>query len=303
MAVPKYDEMYKPFLEVLKDEKPHSMQEIKEKVAEKIGISHEDRKRMVDSGMFMYDARISWARTYLKKAGLIETPEKATCIITERGKEVIRDNPQVLNNKYLMKYEEFRTFVRPAKGSSKNDEVHINIEETPDDAIQNALRQINTKLEDELMSKIIVLSSFAFEKMVVDFFSKKMGYGTYEDSGFITSKSNDDGIDGIIKKDKLGMELIYVQAKKWNVDRVVGRPEIQGFVGAIANMDGKGLFVTTAKFSEPAVVYAKQNHIILVDGENLVKLMREHNFGVTVRDTFEIKTLNSDIFEEYSEMN
>jgi restriction system protein len=302
MAVPQYNKMYKPFLEALKDGKPHSKQEIKEEIAVKMRISLEDRKRTIKSGTFSYDHRVSWATTYLKKAGLIEKSGKATYVITERGKEVVKENPQVLDNNYLMKYEEFRAFVRPAKENSKGD-VTINTEETPDDAIQNALRQINMKLEDELMSKIVDLSPFAFERMVVDFFSKKMGYGTYEDSGFTTHRSNDDGIDGIIKKDKLGMELIYIQAKKWETNRTVGSPEIQRFIGAIANMDGKGLFVTTAKFSEKAVLCAKQNHIILVDGESLVKLMREHNFGVTIRDTFEIKTLDSDIFEEYSEMN
>ena len=144
------------------------------------------------------------------------------------------------------------------------------------------------------------LSPTTFEQMVIDLLSK-MGYGAFENAGKTTSITGDEGIDGIIMEDKLGFNLIYIQAKKWSLDSTVGRPDVQNFVGAISGKGGKGLFVTTAKFSKQASEYAKHQHIILIDGEKLVKLMIEHNFGVTVKKVFEIKAIDTDVFNEYLE--
>jgi restriction system protein len=153
-------------------------------------------------------------------------------------------------------------------------------------------------LADDILSEVIKLPPIAFEQMVIDLLSK-MGYGAFENAGHTTIASGDEGIDGIILEDKLGFNLIYIQAKKWDLDSTVGRPDVQSFVGAISGKGGKGLFVTTAKFSKQAIEYAKHQHIILIDGKKLAKFMIEHNFGVSVKKTFEIKAIDTDIFNDY----
>jgi restriction system protein len=171
---------------------------------------------------------------------------------------------------------------------------------TPDDTFEESFRKINKGLSDDLLSEVVKLSPIAFEQMVIDLLSK-MGYGSFENAGKTTTITGDEGIDGVIMEDKLGFDLIYIQAKKWDLDSTVGRPEIQSFVGAISGKGGKGLFVTTAKFSKQALEYAKHQHIILIDGEKLAKLMIEHNFGVSIKKTFEIKAIDTDTFNEYLE--
>lgn len=169
---------------------------------------------------------------------------------------------------------------------------------TPDDQLENAYKQINTTLASDLLSEILLISPYKFEKFVIDLLSK-MGYGTVAYGSHATAASGDDGIDGVIMEDKLGFSLIYMQAKEWAPDRVVGQPEIQNFVGAIAGKHGDGLFVTTATFSKKAKDYANTHHIILIDGEKLANLMIEHNFCVSTRKTFEIKEMDTDALNEY----
>ena len=170
----------------------------------------------------------------------------------------------------------------------------------PDDTFEQAFQEINDSLAETILEEVMKISPVKFEQMVIDLLSK-MGYGAFENAGKVTNVSNDEGIDGIIREDKLGFSLIYVQAKRWEVNKVVGRPEIQAFVGAISGKDGRGLFVTTARFSKQAIDFANQRHIILIDGMRLAKLMIEHNFGVTTKQVFEIKALDTDLFNEYQD--
>lgn len=171
---------------------------------------------------------------------------------------------------------------------------------TPDDQLEEAYKQLNASLASDLLNEVLKLTPHTFEKFVIDFLSK-MGYGTVAFGSHATQASGDDGIDGVIMEDKLGFSLIYMQAKKWAPDKVVGQPDIQSFVGAIAGKHGDGLFVTTARFSQKAKDYAHTHHIILIDGERLANLMIEYNFCVSTRKAFEIKAIDTDALAEYQD--
>lgn len=199
-----------------------------------------------------------------------------------------------------MKFDSFRDFCS-LSNTVYNGKITSNKQDnTPDDTLEESFRKINESLADDILNEVIKLSPAAFEQMVIDLLSK-MGYGAFENAGRTTSLTADEGIDGIIMEDKLGFSLIYIQAKKWDLSSTVRRPDIQSFVGAITGKGGKGLFVTTAKFSKQASDYAKQQHVILIDGEKLAKLMIEYNFGVTVKKVFEVKAIDTDVFNDYLE--
>lgn len=302
MSIPKYYEMHKPFLEFLKDGNKYSLKDLKLKMAEYFNLDDNDLAELLPSGrQTIFTNRIGWARTYLKKAGLIDSPARAMFLITQQGQAVLADNPQIIDNEYLMRFDSFREFQNITDPDSN---VGINTESsqgiTPDDIFEESFRKINNSLADELLSEVSKISPRAFEQMAIDLLSQ-MGYGAFENAGRTTAISGDEGIDGIIMEDKLGFNLIYIQAKKWDIDRTVGRPDVQNFVGAISGKGGKGLFVTTAKFSKQAIDYANHQHIILIDGQKFTKLMIEHNFGVSTKKTFEIKVIDTDLFNDYSE--
>jgi len=300
MAIPKYFEMHVPFLKFLSDGNVHKLKELKEQMKKYFMLSDAETAEFLPSGrQTVFANRIGWASTYLKKAGLIDSPSRAAFIITKEGERVLAENPKVIDVDYLMQFPSFRDFQK--RDSSKTaDAAEKNKDETPDDIFEEAYQKINKELQDSLLAEVLKLSSGAFERMVMDLMSK-MGYGTFENAAKVTAASGDEGIDGIIMEDKLGFDLIYVQAKKWNPDHPVGRPDIQAFVGAIAGKGGKGLFVTTSKFSRQAREYADYQHIILIDGEKLTSYMIEYGFGVSVKKTFEIKTIDTDLFNDYSE--
>lgn len=202
------------------------------------------------------------------KAGLIDSPARATIRITEDGKNVVADNPDKIDTKYLEQFPSFVNFISAAGQSDSDGSAQATPQPsalTPDDQLEEAYKQINASLASDLFSEVLKISPITFEKFVVDLLSQ-MGYGTLAYGSHATVASGDDGIDGIIMKDRLGFSLIYMQAKKWSPDRVVNQPEIRNLVGAIAGKHGDGLFVTTAKFSQGAKDYAKNQHIILIDG-------------------------------------
>ena len=276
MGLPKYYEMHKPFLEYLKDGKLHTLKELKQFISKYFNLTEEELLELLPSGrQTVFINRIGWARTYLKKSGLIDSPARASFIITNDGLEVLKDNPDVIDSNYLMKFESFREFQGGVIDTQINNETSNDINNTPDDTFEDSFRKINKSLAEDLLAEVIKLSPIAFEQMVIDLLSK-MGYGSFENAGKTTVTTGDEGIDGIIMEDKLGFNLIYIQAKKWELSSKVGRPDVQSFVGAISGKGGKGLFVTTAKFSKQAIEYAKNQHIILIDGEKLSNLMIEH---------------------------
>ncbi|UWP60747.1 restriction endonuclease [Ruminococcus gauvreauii] len=300
--IPRYFEMHKPFLEVLKDGECHELKEIKKYVAELFELTEEDMAVLLPSGrQKVFASRISWAGTYLKKAGLISSSRRAVFSITAEGKRVLQENPEVIDNTYLLRYESFREFWRGSVSQTEvSDEIAEEGTETPDDIFEGAFQKIRENLADEVLNEVMKLSPVMFEKMVLDLLLK-MGYGAFENAGQLTPATGDEGIDGIIMEDKLGFDLIYIQAKQWDPSRTVGRPELHTFAGALAGKGGKGLFVTTTKFSAPAKEYAGQQHIVLIDGKKLAELMIEYNFGVSIKKVFEVKTLDTDVFNEYLE--
>ena len=299
MAIPKYQEIQKPILEFLGDKQIHTLKEIKSYVCDYFKMSEEDIITTFSSGrQTIIDNRVGWARTYLKKAGLIDSPMRANFVITEAGEELLRENLPAIDNKILRRYDSFLEFINMSVSDNGVGAIKEEAEQTPDDIIEEAYQKIMDNLIDDVLSEVMKISPVSFEKLVLDLL-EKMGYGTFTDAAAMTATSGDGGIDGIIKEDKLGFGLIYTQAKQWKRESCVGRPEIQAFVGAIAGKGGKGLFVTTARFSRQAIEYAKQQHIILVDGRELAKRMIEHDFGVSTKQVFEIKTLDTDLFNEY----
>lgn len=254
---------------------------------------------MLPSGrQTIFKNRVGWAKTYLKKAGLINSPARATVVITDAGKQVLKENPDKIDTKYLDRFPAFYSFVSTSITAGTTAPAVDSNDLTPDDQFEDAFKKINASLADDLLDEVMKVEPHTFEKMVVDLLSA-MGYGTLEYGSHATVASGDDGIDGVIMEDKLGFSLIYMQAKEWALDRVVGQPEIQSFVGAIAGKHGDGLFVTTARFSQKAKDYATQHHIILIDGEKLAKLMIEYNFCVSVKKTFEVKEIDTDALNEY----
>lgn len=304
MAVPKYDELMKPLLIAVSDGETYKIKDVTARLAQQLNLFSEDLAEMLPSGrQTVFKNRVGWAKTYLKKAGLLESPARATIVITNAGKQVVADNPEKIDSKYLEQFPSFVDFAsapEPLDDSNPASEVPKPSDLTPDDQLEDAYKEINDSLASDLLSEVLKIPPYTFEKFVVDLLLK-MGYGKADFGSHATVASGDDGIDGIIMEDKLGFSLIYMQAKEWAVDKVVSQPDIQSFVGAIAGKKGDGLFVTTARFSQKAKNYAHTHHIILIDGERLANLMIEYNFCVSTRKTFEIKALDTDALAEYQD--
>lgn len=304
MAVPKYDELMKPLLIAVSDGETYKMKDVTALLAEQLNLSSDDLAEMLPSGrQTVFKNRVGWAKTYLKKAGLLDSPARATIVITNAGKQVVADNPEKIDSKYLERFPSFVDFAsapEPLDDSNPASEVPKPSDLTPDDQLEDAYKEINDSLASDLLSEVLKIPPYTFEKFVVDLLLK-MGYGKADFGSHATVASGDEGIDGIIMEDKLGFSLIYMQAKEWAVDKVVSQPDIQSIVGAIAGKKGDGLFVTTARFSQKAKDYAHTHHIILIDGERLANLMIEYNFCVSTRKTFEIKALDTDALAEYQD--
>lgn len=298
------DMRMKPLLAAVKDGEVYKIKDVTAVLAQQLNLSAEDLAEMLPSGrQTVFKNRVGWAKTYLKKAGLLDSPARATIVITEAGKKVVAENPEKIDSKYLEQFPSFVDFASasdPVNGDDSVSTISKPTDLTPDDQLEDAYKQINASLASDLLSEVLKISPYTFEKLVVDLLSK-MGYGTVAYGSHATVASGDDGIDGVIMEDKLGFSLIYMQAKEWAPDRVVGQPDIQSFVGAIAGKHGDGLFVTTAKFSQKAKDYANTHHIILIDGERLANLMIEYNFCVSTRKTFEIKAIDTDALAEYQD--
>ena len=304
MPIPKYDEMYRAFLDCLADGQIHRSKEVKDAVVRVFSVSEKERAELLPSGRQpLFDNRIGWTRTYLKKAGLVESPSRGVYVITQAGRQVLNENPPEIDNRYLQRFESFREFISP-----NNDETAVPApaakvsSKTPQDTLDEAFQQINATLADDLLSEVMKQPPAFFEHLVVKLLTK-MGYGgSVENAGTVIGQTGDEGIDGIIREDKLGFSLIYIQAKRWDCDKTVGRPDIQKFVGALAGQGAsKGLFITTAKFTKEARQYAEKQHttkVVLVDGTTLAKLMIEYNLGVSTEATYEIKRMDSDFFAE-----
>ncbi len=301
MPVPDYQSIMRPLLNEVSDGREYKFRDIIEVLAKRFQLSDEERSELLPSGhQAIFDNRVGWAKTYLKKAGLVDSPRRAFLKITDRGHKVLKAAPEEINIKFLKKYPEFVDF---QAGKKNNSEEIINEEEeneqTPEESLEASYIKIRKALAQELLNRIIELPPSFFEKLVVELLVK-MGYGgSIKDAGKAMGKSGDEGIDGTIKEDKLGLDIIYIQAKRWQAGNVVGRPEIQKFVGALAGQGAKkGIFITTSNFTKDAIEYVPRNEtkIVLLDGEQVAQLMIDYNLGVTVQQTFELKKIDSDYF-------
>lgn len=303
MAIPKYDEMYLVFLECLADMQQHRSKEVRDTIAARLSVSDAERRELLPSGrQAIFDNRVAWTRTYLKKAGLLTSPSRGVYQLTEQGRQVLASHPDVIDNSFLAQFESFRQFLHAEPAPTKHIKADGQDGQTPQDAFDLAYQKINHALADALLSEIMKQTAGFFEKMVVQLL-EHMGYGgSVENAGLVVGQTSDEGIDGIIREDKLGFSLIYIQAKRWDRTTSIGRPEIQKFVGALAGQGAnKGLLITTARFTREAREYAKKQHttkVVLVDGDALAKLMIEYNLGVSTEAVYQIKRLDSDFFSD-----
>ena len=306
MAVPKFFEFFEGFLIATQDGELHAAKEVREIIARDMNISDAVRAEMLPSGkQSIFDNRVAWARMYLNKAGLIETPMRGKYRITETGKTALASGEKI-DLKYLERFDKFKEFQHITNTNTNTDEAVTDTsdesEESPEETLDAAFKQVNDALASQLMDEVMKLTPSEFEKLVVKLLLK-MGYGSgIEGAGVVTQASNDGGIDGIIKEDQLGFSHIYIQAKQWAAGQTVGKPEIQKFVGALQGQQAqKGLFITTAKFSAGALQYANNLlgvKVVLVDGTALTKLMIKHNVGVSIEHIYEVKRIDSDFFAE-----
>lgn len=303
--IPDYQSLMLPLLRLVSDKQEYRYRDIIDKLAVEFKLTDEERKEPLASGnQAIFDNRVGWAKTYLKKAGLIDAPKRATFVITELGLQTLKKNPDRIDAKYLRQFPAFLEFVHAGKTESESEEEAISqeaIEQTPEENLDKAYQRIRKSLADELLAKVIDLSPAFFERLVIELLVK-MGYGgSIKDAGKAIGKSGDEGIDGTIKEDRLGLDIIYVQAKRWKTGNVVGRPEIHKFVGALAGQGAKkGIFITTSSFTKEALDYAPKNEtkIVLIDGDRLAQHMIDFNIGCTTQQIYELKKIDSDYFYE-----
>lgn len=306
MAIPDYQTLMLPLLRYIGDGNEHHFRTAIDALAGEFALSDVERIEMLPSGTAtVFGNRVGWAKSYMKQAGLVEYPKRGMLRITPEGKNLLAGKPPSINNSTLDEYASFRAFRERSKNTDTKGPTSApatatkSDEQTPEDAMASAYANLRKTLESELLEQIKAASPAFFEQLVIDLVVA-MGYGgSRKDAGKAIGKSGDGGIDGIINEDKLGLDVIYLQAKRW--ENTVGRPEIQKFAGALQGEGAsKGIFITTSAFTKEAIDFSKRNiaaKIILVDGERLTSLMFDHNVAVARTGFYEIKKIDSDYFE------
>lgn len=302
MTIPDYQTCMLPFLRHLADGNEHSLRDTEEALSEKFNLTPTERAELLPSGQQgIFRNRIGWARTYLKKAGLIEAPKRAVFQITERGLQTLASNPARIDAKFLGQWPEFNEFRDISKGGTEQAQSTESLlsTTTPEEAIELAYLGLREQLAQELLARILSCSPTFFEQLVVELLVK-MGYGgSRRDAGERIGQTGDGGIDGIIKEDRLGLDIIFIQAKRWQGS--VGRPEIQKFVGALQGQRArKGVFMTTSFYTADAIDYASRidTKVVLIDGKQLSALMIDFDIGVSAAASYVVKRIDSDYFEE-----
>ncbi len=302
MAIPDYQTLMLPLLKLSSDGEMHSKQEAVDSLSKQFGLSEDEKSALLPSGTqtIIYN-RVGWAQTYMKKAGLLSSPQRGRFQITKRGKELLKENPEKIDVSLLGRFEEFSQFKAAHKNKDEEavEESEVDSIGTPEEAIEYGYQKVVANLSEEMLLKVKECSPTFFERVVVDLLVS-MGYGgSRKEAGEVLGKSGDSGIDGIIKEDKLGLDIIYIQAKRW--ESVVGRPEIQKFAGALLGQKArKGIFITTSSFTQDAITYANnlETKVILIDGNRLSRLMIDHNLGVSTTASYQVKRIDSDYFVE-----
>jgi len=300
MTIPVFQQIMLPLLQLLQDKQEHSLRQVIDSLTNQFNLTEEEQHELLPSGkQAIFDNRVGWARTHLKKAGLLESTRRGFFRITDRGLQVLKQKPTKIDVKFLNQFEEFREFraIRREKPTEPDEEES---ETTPEEALANAYQDLKNNLASELLQQLKASSSRQFENIVIDLLVA-MGYGgSRKEAAKAIGRSGDEGIDGIINEDRLGLDVIYIQAKKWE-STTVGRPEIQKFAGALQGQHArKGIFMTTSNFSKEAADFASRvdNKIILLDGDTLVQYMIDHNIGVTPSVNYEVKKIDLDYFTE-----
>jgi len=305
MSIPGFQSLMLPLLRFASDQHEHSTREAIEVLAKEFHITDEELAQLLPSGtQGIFHNRCYWAKAHLKMAGLIKNTKRAYFVITPEGMELLKQNVSLISVKTLRAIPAYVEYIKNAKvDKSENADIKTEAGDehalTPEENLEYAYQNIRKSLAQELLAKIKQLPSSFFEKLVVDVLVK-MGYGgSLKDAGKAIGKSSDEGIDGIIKEDKLGLDVIYIQAKRW--EGVVGRPELQKFVGALAGQGAKkGIFITTSSFSKDALSYSPRNEtkIVLIDGEQFAEYMIDYNVGVSTVSTYTLKKVDGDYFGE-----
>ena len=305
MTVPTWDEFMLPVLRTCSDGNEHAMAELRPKVAGLMKLSSSQLEELTPGGkQTLFDNRVGWAKWHLHKAALLQRVRRGVFVISDRGRELLAKNPATMTLETLMQYPDFAAFIHSMRDGGKEDEaeaapVTVQATQTPQESLELAYRELRRKVEDELLESVRAGTPRFFEEVVVDLLIK-MGYGgTRTDAGRAIGKSGDGGIDGVIKEDHLGLDVVYVQAKRW--EATVGRPEIQSFAGSLEGARArKGVFITTSGFASTARDYVDRidKRIVLIDGEMLAKLMFDFGLGVTTAATYEVKRVDSDYFDE-----
>ena len=302
MAIPDFQTCMLPFLRHLADGKEHTLRDADEHLAEYFQLTAAERAELLPSGQQgIFKNRIGWARTYLKKAVLLESPKRGVFKITARGDQVLASNPARIDMKFLEQFPEYIVF----KEVSRPDKEVGNVancaspQATPEESIELAYLGLREQLAQELLTRILSCSPTFFEQLVVELLVK-MGYGgSRKDAGERIGQSGDGGIDGIIKEDRLGLDTLFIQAKRWQ--GTVGRPEIQKFVGALQGQRAKkGVFITTSSYTADATDYVSRidTKVVLIDGKRLADLMIDFDVGVSAAASYVVKRIDSDYFEE-----
>jgi len=307
MAVPDYQSLMLPLLRFAGEKKDEtSTGEAVDVLAREFDLTDEDLKEMLPSGIqSTFVNRVGWASTYMKKAGLLESTRRGYYRITSRGQELLKKQPKVINVKLLKQYPEFLEF-QQLKGTRGGEKVGPSVvtpdisTATPSEALETAYENLRAELADELLARLKKSSPSFFERAVVELLVK-MGYGgSRVDAGKAIGKSGDGGIDGIIKEDKLGLDVVYIQAKRWD-NNPVGRPDVMQFAGALqAQKANKGIFIATSRFTDDARSYVSQigSKIVLIDGEQLTNLMIDNDVGVSTVSLYPVKKIDTDYFDE-----
>jgi len=305
MAIPDFQTLYRPMLEYAAAADERRLRDAHDALASTFDLTDEEREQLLPSGRSkLFYNRVAWAATHLKKAGLLEARRRGVFAITDTGRTALKEGPERITNRYLERYQGFAEFRQQRNGAetahqtdTTTDSSEYDNDKTPEEALELAWNTIRDNLESELLEQIKQVTPDFFERLVVDVLVA-MGYGgDRNDAARAVGKSGDGGIDGIIDEDPLGLDVIYLQAKRW--EAVVGRPEIQKFAGALQGQRArKGVFITTSSFSREALDYANviDNRIILIGGNRLARLMIDHGVGVSTASTYQLKKLDSDYF-------
>jgi restriction system protein len=301
MPVPDFQSLMLPMLQLAKDDQIHSMSDARESLATHFNLSEADRAEMLPSGrQRRFDNRVAWAKVHLEQGGLITSPRRGHFTITDRGREVLGQDISRIDIGFLEKFEEFRQFRNTSNKNGSDEPIPVtSASETPEEVLERAYQTIRAELASELLTRIKSGSPEFFERLVVELLLK-MGYGrSRAEAGRAIGGTGDEGIDGIITEDRLGLDTIYIQAKRYS--GTVGRPDVQKFVGALHGKRArKGVFLTTGTFSNEAVDYVDRidPRVVLIDGRQLAEYMIDFELGVATRASYTLKRIDSDYFTD-----